>query len=155
MSNERSPRALCSTTIGTSGIGYPFDNLTVVKHHSNQLVVKEAEMAERTEERAAQRTTTAARTEGEVEATPEAVWEALGTEEGRDTGLAEPDRDVYVEVVQAPSRLVWWWTGEDEPATRVEFQIVAAPAGARVVVTESEPAFPIAMLATSFAGALA
>ena len=96
-----------------------------------------------------------ARTEVEVEASPEEVFEALVTEEGRETWLQEPDREVYVEVVEAPSRLVWWWTGEDEPATRVEFQIVAAPAGARVVVTESEPAFPIAMLATSFAGALA
>src|ERR1700722_19524209 len=30
MSNERSPRALCSMTIGTSGMGYPFDNWLVV-----------------------------------------------------------------------------------------------------------------------------
>ncbi len=30
MSKERSPRGLSSTTIGTSGIGYPFDNLVVV-----------------------------------------------------------------------------------------------------------------------------
>jgi uncharacterized protein YndB with AHSA1/START domain len=134
-------------------LGYPFDNLAVVNHHSNQSVVKEAEMAERIEERAAQRATTAARTEVEIEATPEEVWEALVTEEGRETWLAEPDRDVYVEVVQAPSRLVWWWTGEDEPATRVEFQIVAVPGGTRVVVTESEPAFPISLLARSFAPA--
>jgi uncharacterized protein YndB with AHSA1/START domain len=125
--------------------------LVVVKHHNNQAVVKEADMAEQTEEPAAERTTTAARTEVEIEATPEEVWEALVTEEGRETWLAEPDRDVYVEVVQAPSRLVWWWTGEDEPATRVEFQIVAVPAGTRVVVTESEPAFPISLLASSFA----
>ncbi|HEX3909571.1 MAG TPA: hypothetical protein VHW67_02570 [Solirubrobacteraceae bacterium] len=96
-----------------------------------------------------------ARTEVEVEASPEEVFEALVTEEGRETWLQEPDRDVYIEVVEAPGRLVWWWTREDEPATRVEFQIVAAPAGARVVVTESEPAFPIAMLAASFAGVLA
>jgi uncharacterized protein YndB with AHSA1/START domain len=95
-----------------------------------------------------------ARREVEVEASPEEVFEALVTEEGRETWLQEPDRDVYIEVVEVPSRLVWWWTGEDEPATRVEFQIVAAPVGARVVVTESEPAFPIAMLATSFVGAL-
>ncbi|HEY2718860.1 MAG TPA: hypothetical protein VGI52_04450 [Solirubrobacteraceae bacterium] len=96
-----------------------------------------------------------ARREVEVEASPEEVWEALVTEDGRETWLQEPDREVYVEIVEAPSRLVWWWTGEDEPATRVEFEIVAAPAGARVVVTESEPAFPIATLATSFAGMLA
>ncbi len=96
-----------------------------------------------------------ARREVDVDASPEEVWEALVTEEGRENWLQEPDRDVYVEVVDAPSRLVWWWVGEDEPATRVEFEIVAAPAGARVIVTESEPAFPIAMLAISFAQVLA
>jgi uncharacterized protein YndB with AHSA1/START domain len=104
---------------------------------------------EQTQERAA------ARTEIEVEASPEQVWEALVTDEGRESWLQEPDREVYVEVVQAPSRLVWWWGGKDEPATRVEFEIVAVPAGARVVVTESEPAFPISLLAMSFARVLA
>lgn len=102
-------------------------------------------MAERTQERKT------ARTEVDVEASPEQVWEALVTEDGRETWLQEPDREVHIEVVQAPSRLVWWWGGEDEPATRVEFQIVAVPAGARVVVTESEPAFPISLLAMRFA----
>jgi uncharacterized protein YndB with AHSA1/START domain len=110
-------------------------------------------MAERTQESSTQGR--AARTEVEIEASPEQVWEALVTEEGRETWLQEPDREVYVEVVQAPSRLVWWWVGEDEPATRVEFQIVAVPAGARVVVTESEPAFPISLLAMRFARVLA
>jgi uncharacterized protein YndB with AHSA1/START domain len=93
----------------------------------------------------------AARREVEVEATPEQVWDALVTEQGREDWLQEPDRDVYVEVVEAPSRLVWWWAGEGEPATRVEFEIVAAPAGARVIVTESEPEFPLTTLAASFA----
>ena len=93
----------------------------------------------------------AARREVEVEATPEQVWEALVTEQGREDWLQEPDREVIVEVVEAPSRLVWWWAGEEHAATRVEFEIVAAPAGARVIVTESEPAFPLAMLAASFA----
>jgi uncharacterized protein YndB with AHSA1/START domain len=106
-------------------------------------------MAERTQERKA------ARTEVDVEASPEEVWEALVTEQGREDWLQEPDREVYIEVVQAPSRLVWWWGGEDEPATRVEFEIVAVPAGAKVVVTESEPDFPISLLAKSFARVLA
>jgi uncharacterized protein YndB with AHSA1/START domain len=91
-----------------------------------------------------------ARREVEVEASPEEVWEALVTERGREAWLQEPDREVYVEVVEAPSRLVWWWAGEDEPATRVEFEIVSVPAGTRVVVTESEPSFPLAMLAARF-----
>lgn len=93
----------------------------------------------------------AARSEVEVEATPEQVWDALVTEQGREDWLQEPDREVYVEVVEAPSRLVWWWGGEEQAATRVEFEIVATPLGARVIVTESEPAFPLATLAASFA----
>jgi uncharacterized protein YndB with AHSA1/START domain len=91
------------------------------------------------------------RREVDIEASPEEVWEALVTEEGRERWLGEPQRDVHVEVLDAPHRLVWWWAGEDEPATRVEFLVVAAPAGTRVVVTESEPAFPLATLAASFA----
>ena len=90
------------------------------------------------------------RREVEIEASPEEVWEALVTEQGRERWLDEPDRDVHIEVLDAPHRLVWWWAGEDEPATRVEFLVVAAPAGTRVVVTESEPAFPLATLAASF-----
>jgi uncharacterized protein YndB with AHSA1/START domain len=93
------------------------------------------------------------RREVEIEAPPEEVWEALVTEQGRERWLDEPARDVYVEVVESPHRLVWWWVGEDEPATRVEFLVVAAPSGSRVVVTESEPTFPIAALSMSFAGA--
>jgi hypothetical protein len=58
-------------------------------------------------------------------------------------------------VLDAPHRLVWWWAGAEEPATRVEFLVVAAPAGTRVIVTESEPCFPIATLAASFACVLA
>jgi uncharacterized protein YndB with AHSA1/START domain len=90
------------------------------------------------------------RREIEIEAPPEEVWEAVSTEEGREDWL-EDDRDVLVEVVDAPSRLVWWWRDEDEQTfTRVELEIVAVPAGSRVVVVESTPSFPLAMLAASF-----
>lgn len=92
-----------------------------------------------------------ARREVDIEASPEEVWEALVTEEGRERWLDGPERDVHIEVLDAPHRLVWWWAGEDEPATRVEFLVVAAPSGTRVVVTESEPALPLARLAASFA----
>jgi uncharacterized protein YndB with AHSA1/START domain len=91
------------------------------------------------------------RREVEVEASPEEVWEALVTAEGRERWLGEPERDIHIEVLDAPSRLVWWWAGEEEPATRVEFLVVASPAGTRVIVTESEPAFPLAMLVASLA----
>jgi uncharacterized protein YndB with AHSA1/START domain len=98
--------------------------------------------------------TMAVRREIEVEATPEEVWEALVTEEGRERWLHEPGRDIHVQVLDAPHRLVWWWAGADEPATRVEFLVVAGGAPeqpTRVVVTESAPAFPLASLAARFA----
>ena len=97
----------------------------------------------------------AVRREIDVDASPEEVWEALATEEGRERWLEESERQIHVEVLDAPHRLVWWWAGAQQPATRVEFLIVAAPAGTRVVVTESVPSFPIAMLAASFQRVLA
>ena len=87
----------------------------------------------------------------EIEATPEEVWEALATEEGRDRWLDEPGREIHVERADAPHRLVWWWWEGDDPATRVEFLVVAAPAGARVLVSETVPALPLARLAASLA----
>jgi uncharacterized protein YndB with AHSA1/START domain len=91
------------------------------------------------------------RREIDVEASPEEVWEALATEEGRERWLSEPEREIHVEVLDSPHRVVWWWAGADEPATRVEFRVIAVPAGTRVVVIESAPSFPLAMLAASFA----
>jgi len=87
----------------------------------------------------------------DVDAQPEKVWEALATKEGRERWLDEPGRDIHVEALDFPHRLVWWWAGPEEPATRVEFLLVAAPAGTRVIVTESAPSFPLAILAASFA----
>ncbi len=89
---------------------------------------------------------------------PEEVFEALATEEGRERWLAEPEREIHVEVLDAPHRLVWWWAGAEQPATRVEFLVVAGIGSedpTRVVVTESVPSFPIAMLAASFQAVLA
>jgi uncharacterized protein YndB with AHSA1/START domain len=89
------------------------------------------------------------RREIDVQASPDEVWEALATEEGRERWLQEPDREIHVQVLDAPHRLVWWWAGAEEPATRVEFLIVAGidpSAPTRVVVTESAPRFPVAML---------
>jgi uncharacterized protein YndB with AHSA1/START domain len=91
------------------------------------------------------------RREVEIEATPEEVWESLATEEGREHWLEhDPEREIHVELADEPSRLVWWWWRGDEPATRVELLVVAAPAGARVVVVESQPSFPLAMFADSW-----
>jgi uncharacterized protein YndB with AHSA1/START domain len=101
------------------------------------LVVKEAGMA--------------VSREIDIDASPEEVWEALATEQGRERWLGEPEREIDVEVLDEPHRLVWWWSSDEEPPTRVEFLVVAAPGGTRVVVTESAPSFPIEMLAASFA----
>jgi hypothetical protein len=144
-------------------VGYPFDNWMVVKHHSNRLVVKEAAMTvsegpipiERSREHgpaehAPAEQGTGVRREVDVEATPEEVFEALATEEGRERWLEEPDRQIHVESVDPPSRLVWWWAGRDTPATRVDFEIVELPSGTRIVVTESLPRFPVAALAARF-----
>jgi uncharacterized protein YndB with AHSA1/START domain len=87
----------------------------------------------------------------EIEATPEEVWEALATEEGRGRWLDEPGRAIRVESEDRPHRLVWWWWEGDEAPTRVEFLVVAAPAGARVLVSETAPPVPLARLAASLA----
>jgi uncharacterized protein YndB with AHSA1/START domain len=88
----------------------------------------------------------------EIDATPDDVWESLATDAGRERWLEDdPEREVHVEVSDEPSRLVWWWWHGDEPATRVELLVVAAPAGTRVVVTETVPRFPLTALAGAFA----
>jgi uncharacterized protein YndB with AHSA1/START domain len=89
----------------------------------------------------------------DVDASPEEVFAALATEEGRERWLSEPEREIHVEVLDAPHHLVWWWAAADEPATRVEFTLVPATAAhpaTRVIVTESVPSFLLAMLAASF-----
>ncbi len=90
---------------------------------------------------------TEVRREVDVEASPEEVFEALVTEEGRERWLDEPDRQIHIESADPPNRLVWWWSSEDAPATRVDFRIVELPQGTRIVVTESVPAFPLAAMA--------
>jgi hypothetical protein len=89
-----------------------------------------------------------AQREIDVEATPEEVWEAVSTDEGREAWLGDEAADVWVETVEAPHRLVWWW-GEG----RVELEVVGIPdGGSRVVVTETRHAFPLTALATACAG---
>jgi uncharacterized protein YndB with AHSA1/START domain len=91
--------------------------------------------------------------EVDIEAPVDDVWEALVTEHGRERWLQDEERDIRIEVVDFPHRLVWWWYGEDEPATRVEFELVSLPRGTRVIVRESAPSFPLPALAQCFAGA--
>ncbi len=96
------------------------------------------------------------RREVEVEASPDEVWEAIATDEGREGWLEpDPDRQIRVEVSEEPGRLVWWWWREDEAPRRVELTIVGVPSGTRVIVVESAPTFPLTLLAGSFAHAYA
>jgi uncharacterized protein YndB with AHSA1/START domain len=94
------------------------------------------------------------RREIEIEAEPDEVWEAIATEEGRDSWLGDDEdagREIVVESELAPHRIVWWWWEGSEPATRVEFVLVPAVSGTRVVVTESSPSVPLASLSARFA----
>jgi uncharacterized protein YndB with AHSA1/START domain len=89
----------------------------------------------------------------EIEAAPEEIWEAIATAEGRERWL-DDDREVVVETVQEPSRLVWWWAGDDT-WSRVEVTLVPAVSSTRVIVIESVPAFPLTALASMFAAVAA
>ncbi|HEX3509665.1 MAG TPA: SRPBCC family protein [Solirubrobacteraceae bacterium] len=89
--------------------------------------------------------------EVEIEAPPEDVWDALVTEEGRERWLGEEAAGVEIESFEPHHRLVWQWQGEEGGISTVDFRIVAIPAGSRVIVTETEPALPLASLAASFA----
>jgi uncharacterized protein YndB with AHSA1/START domain len=84
-----------------------------------------------------------------VPGTPEEAWRAV-IESG---WLGEPaqldptpggdvcggGRTGFVEEVDAPRRLSFWWCAEGEDATRVEVELEEADGGTRVRVVESRP----------------
>ena len=99
-----------------------------------------------------ERTGTAVRREIAIDATPADVWESIATEDGRERWLEDdPEREIRVEVADEPWRLVWWWSSGDEAATRVEFRVVPAGSGSRIIVTETRPRFPVIAFARAFA----
>jgi uncharacterized protein YndB with AHSA1/START domain len=87
-------------------------------------------------------------------ASPDEVWDAI-TADGwladrvrldlRPGGDAQFDsadgriRTGWVEDVQEPERLTFWWALDDEPASRVELRIEAREAGARLRIVETRP----------------
>ena len=108
---------------------YPFDNRVVVTDDSNQEVVRERTI--------------------DIDASPADIWEAISTEEGREAWL-DDDREVHVEAVEEPARLVWWWAQEDQ-WTRVEVTLVPLVSATRVIVRETAPSFPLTALAKAWA----
>jgi uncharacterized protein YndB with AHSA1/START domain len=88
----------------------------------------------------------------DVDASVEEVWDALATDEGRQSWIeADPDRVLIVDSEESPDHISWWWWSGDRPATHVALRVVAIPTGARVFVTETGPSsFPVARLAASF-----
>jgi uncharacterized protein YndB with AHSA1/START domain len=84
-----------------------------------------------------------------VPETAEEVWTSLAEPEwlGEDATIdlreagevRAGDRTGFVEEADAPRRLVFWWSGPDEEATRVEIDLDETDAGTHIRVTESRP----------------
>lgn len=93
-----------------------------------------------------------------VPAGPDETWEAITDPEqlgewlGRDAELElEPGGELAIEVdgegerrgffeeIDAPRRLVFWWSAEDAEASRVEIELEPEASGTRVRVIESRP----------------
>ncbi|HEY6779861.1 MAG TPA: SRPBCC domain-containing protein [Thermoleophilaceae bacterium] len=80
---------------------------------------------------------------------PERVWESLAQPEwlGENASIElEPAGEVragtrsgFVEEVDAPRRLTFWWNAEGEESTRVELELLPDADGTRVRVVESRP----------------
>jgi uncharacterized protein YndB with AHSA1/START domain len=80
---------------------------------------------------------------------PEEVWRSLAEPAwlGEDASIElEPagevrtgDRSGFVEEADEPRRLVFWWSADDEEASRVELDLEEVDAGTLVRVTESTP----------------
>ena len=79
----------------------------------------------------------------------EDVWESLSEPgwlgddaqiELREAGdVRAGERTGFVEEVDAPRRLVFWWSAPGEEGTRVEIELDRAEAGTSIRVTESRP----------------
>ena len=54
-------------------------------------------------------------------------------------GLDDGERSGFVEEVDEPRRLVFWWAPDEEESSRVEIDLEPEPEGTRVRVIESRP----------------
>ena len=79
----------------------------------------------------------------------EDVWSSLAEPEwlGEDAAIElreagdvrAGDREGFVEEVDAPRRLVFWWSAPGEEGTRVEIELEQVEAGTSIRVIESRP----------------
>jgi uncharacterized protein YndB with AHSA1/START domain len=79
----------------------------------------------------------------------EDVWESLAEPEwlGDDASIdlreagevRAGERTGFVEEVEAPRRLAFWWSAPGEEATRVELELRETELGTQIRVTESRP----------------
>jgi uncharacterized protein YndB with AHSA1/START domain len=79
----------------------------------------------------------------------EDVWESLAEPEwlGDDASIdlreagevRAGERTGFVEEVEAPRRLAFWWSAAGEEATRVELELRETELGTQIRVTESRP----------------
>jgi len=92
-----------------------------------------------------------------VPATPEETWEAITDPDQLGEWLGERadvdlrpggdltielddgERSGFVEELDAPRRLVFWWAAEDEESSRVEIELEPERGGTRVRVIETRP----------------
>jgi uncharacterized protein YndB with AHSA1/START domain len=92
-----------------------------------------------------------------VPASPEETWEAITDPERLGEWLAEDaefelrpggdltirfddgERTGFVEEVDEPRRLVFWWSADEAESSRVEIELEPEPDGTRVRVVETRP----------------
>jgi uncharacterized protein YndB with AHSA1/START domain len=100
-------------------------------------------------------------------APPEAVWEAvtgdgwlaervrLDLRPGGEAQFESPDRlrSGWVEDVSAPERLSFWWSENDEPASRVELRIEARGESTRLRIVETRPLEVLDLIGVPLPGA--
>ena len=114
-----------------------------------------------------------ARSETVVPAAPDEAWEAITDPERLEQWLAdevelelepggdltirtgEEERTGFVEEVDAPRRLVFWWAADEAESTRVEIELEPDADGTRVLVVETRPLAALGTVAEPLALAAA
>ena len=100
-------------------------------------------------------------------AEPETVWEAVTSDgwladrvsldlrPGGEASFESLDRvrTGWIEDVSAPERLSFWWSDDDEPASRVELRIEARGDSTRLRIVETRPLEVLDLIGVPLPGA--